>query len=750
MMQGRLIGLVTMIPRCSGQMSSLFRRQLVVTGTNHIRLGAPTMMMTLRSFSTTNNNKKKKKQQPARKLSSKQRRKRESEKAKRRNEWLAREKKLKRQKNLHPAAKMKRILSATDYWFSHVNLMTDHYVKEQLYWHKGYIPLVQLLTFPKFKHWVDLPLLYQAYTNPAAKKRYKVIISQELIQHGKAEAKRQEQLQRNFEKNRAKREKERKRRQRLEARRRKRLRTKRYDEVFEIVRQRLFENLQKQVQEEAEIKQANAKQALREEASVRGFLERNLTYTKPIVKMLEAVDSLMKSTLNAREELTLDDIDDEDVHYAISDEYAEEFCDYLELQDLNDDDDDLDVEYPDYYQPNRQNDWNVSKKANIEIPDSSEKQPGSDSAQDLSSSSNVFVFDPLMQEQDANPTEETGIENENLISNSATDDAEDVEQEKQGNEDVNLEHALVRHKRVTFEYLQELSRPIVDVSDEMKESIYDGYSDTFVDQWSNEWDGLEEGDDKPKKPKKSANMKQYSIVKSRQVMLINTPGKLKNFCDLLMESVRTNVAAHGDDPNFSAIGFDVEYCSLELDIRNTLPAMIQLAGPGNTAPVGLIWLDKFPNHGQNVIGMDNCQPLLDILADHKILKIGVGASKDVNHLAKWWGINDRKFIDYYFAGIIDLEYEGNTKDTSLAEMCKSILNKRLPKSKEKLSKNQKKRKKAGRRTPTAHWRRKDITKEMKEYAANDAACGIDVWMKLKTDTVDDNDDDDETLSEASS
>ncbi len=120
-MQGRLIGLVTMIPRCSGQMSSLFRRQLVVTGTNHIRLGAPTMMMTLRSFSTTNNNKKKKKQQPARKLSSKQRRKRESEKAKRRNEWLAREKKLKRQKNLHPAAKMKRILSATDYWFSHVN-----------------------------------------------------------------------------------------------------------------------------------------------------------------------------------------------------------------------------------------------------------------------------------------------------------------------------------------------------------------------------------------------------------------------------------------------------------------------------------------------------------------------------------------------------------------------------------------------------------------------------------------------------
>jgi ribonuclease D len=175
--------------------------------------------------------------------------------------------------------------------------------------------------------------------------------------------------------------------------------------------------------------------------------------------------------------------------------------------------------------------------------------------------------------------------------------------------------------------------------------------------------------------------------------------------------------------------------------------MIQLAGPGDKAPVGLIWLDKFPNHGRDVIGMDKCKPLLDILADYEILKVGVGASKDVRHLAEWWGINDGKFIDYYFAGFIDLEYEGNVRDKSLAEMCKSILNKILPKSKEKLSKNQKKRKKEGRRTPTAHWRRKDVTKEMKEYAANDAACGIDVWMKLKTDAVDD---EDETLSESSS
>jgi hypothetical protein len=602
--------------------------------------------------------------------------------------------------------------------------------------------------------------LYQAYTHPAAKTRYKVIISHELIQHGKEQVQRQEQLQRDLETNRAQRETEQRRRGKLRAKRRKRLRAERYDEVFAIVRQRLLENRQRQVRQEAEWKRANAKQALREESSLRGFLERNRTHVEPVVKLLEAVESLTSSPSNDNDGvLTVDDIDDDDVHYAISDEYEEEFWEYLELQDLDDDDDDydddyLDDDYPDYYQPNWQNDWNdVSPKlkASNDNPEDSDKLPDTDSVVPglSSSSSNVFDFDPLMQEEhDANSsTVESPVENE--VSDSEPDDAEDVEQEKQGNEDVNLEHALVRHKRVTFEYLQELSRPIVDVSDEsFDESMYDGYSNSFVEEWDHEWDGgLDEVDDAPKQKPAKNIMKQYGIVKSRQVVLIQSPEKLKNFCDMLTASVRKNVAAHGGDPNFSAIGFDVEYCSLELDIRNTLPAMIQLAGPGDKAPVGLIWLDKFPNHGRDVIGMEKCKPLLDILANYEILKVGVGASKDVKHLAEWWGINDGKFIDYYFAGIIDLEYEGNTKDKSLAEMCKSILNKSLPKSKEKLSKNQKKKKKAGRRTPTAHWRRKDITKEMKEYAANDAACGIDVWMKLKTDTVDD---EDETLSESSS
>jgi len=47
-----------------------------------------------------------------------------------------------------------------------------------------------------------------------------------------------------------------------------------------------------------------------------------------------------------------------------------------------------------------------------------------------------------------------------------------------------------------------------------------------------------------------------------------------------------------------ALGFDVEYCSLEMDIRNDLPAMLQLAAPGG--PVGLIWLDKLPDRGRGI------------------------------------------------------------------------------------------------------------------------------------------------------
>lgn len=742
MRQQQLIRLAAMIPYCSGLLSPLLGRQLV---TPSISIRAPSFLAknivgattttsttTTRLFASSS-----KKKQPKR-LSSKQRRKRESEKQKRRNEYRARQSKLKRQKNLHKAGKMKRILSATDYWFSESNLVHDYHLQEQLYLYKGHVPLKELLTFPKFEHWVDLPLLYDAYTNPAAKKRYHVVVSPDLMEHGKQQVKRRQEAQRQAERNRAKREKELKRKRRKRAKERKRIRQEREEEVFDIVRQRILQERKEWLREEREKEEAKHKEALLEESSVRGFLERNRTFTEPVINLMDAVVS-MTSPPNEEDELTLDDIDDDAVFEAIYCGEYDEYVDYLELNDLEDDDD-YDDEYDDRIDDQlfmQEDDWSVWPGEKVTTSSShsdDEKQTGSDSPRD---SSNVLDFDPLLREQDADPS--SLVENETHVSNStATADEKAGEKESRKEDDgtVNLEHALLRHKRVTFEYLEKLRNPLVihDWNDEA--CIYDGYNDVhygdpFMDEWGNEWN---DRDDKPKQPKRK-EMQQYRIDKQRQVVLIQTPEKLKNFCAKLLASVRKNVAAHGNRPQFSAIGFDVEYCSLELDIRGTLPAMLQLAGPGEKAPIGLIWLDKFPNHGRDMLGMETYKPLFDILGNYEILKVGVGASKDVRHLASWWGINDREYTDYYFAGIFDLEDEGNAgenNEKSLAEMCKAVLGKSLPKSKQKLSKKEKKRKKEGRRTPTAHWRRKVITKEMKEYAANDVACSIDIWMKLKS------------------
>ena len=63
------------------------------------------------------------------------------------------------------------------------------------------------------------------------------------------------------------------------------------------------------------------------------------------------------------------------------------------------------------------------QKANNDNPDNSDKQPDRIRVPDLSSST-VFDFDPLMREQDANPSVESPVENENVVSDSATDDSD--------------------------------------------------------------------------------------------------------------------------------------------------------------------------------------------------------------------------------------------------------------------------------------------------------------------------------------
>ena len=97
-----------------------------------------------------------------------------SRKQKARNEWMDRQRKLKRMKGLHPAAKWKRVLSASDYWFSDINLATDEFLIHKLHRGGGWISLRTLLTFPKFQHWTDAQLLLDAYMSTAGAIRYEV------------------------------------------------------------------------------------------------------------------------------------------------------------------------------------------------------------------------------------------------------------------------------------------------------------------------------------------------------------------------------------------------------------------------------------------------------------------------------------------------------------------------------------------------------------------------------------------------
>jgi hypothetical protein len=193
------------------------------------------------------------------------------------------------------------------------------------------------------------------------------------------------------------------------------------------------------------------------------------------------------------------------------------------------------------------------------------------------------------------------------------------------------------------------------------------------------------------------------------------------------------------------LGFDVEYATLDLDIRPTLPAMLQLAAPGPSGPVGLIWLDKFPNHGKDALlkdtTKDHYEPLTTLLADPTIYKVGVNSGADAVNLASWWGINDREYMEHFIAGIQELDHlpeldsflEKTDDDVGyqmptiksvnkLSDLCAVVLDRKLTKKKYK-NKNKDAKK--------SHWRAPELLDRMKSYAAEDAASAVDIWMKLK-------------------
>jgi hypothetical protein len=178
-----------------------------------------------------------------------------------------------------------------------------------------------------------------------------------------------------------------------------------------------------------------------------------------------------------------------------------------------------------------------------------------------------------------------------------------------------------------------------------------------------------------------------------------------------------------------AVACDVEYCTLEYDIRNTLPALIQLSGPTPSGPVGLIWLDKFPDHGRDLLTNPDYAPLVSLFSDPKLLKVGVSLTSDTINLAKWCGIDEKSDADFFFSGIVNIEREIDFEigsEKSLKALAQSVLQRNLPKIKGK----RRSEKDRIHRKPTAHWRTNNLTDAMKMYAVNDVSCAIDIWLKM--------------------
>jgi hypothetical protein len=330
-----------------------------------------------------------------------------------------------------------------------------------------------------------------------------------------------------------------------------------------------------------------------------------------------------------------------------------------------------------------------------------------------------------------------------------------------GDDDSNLDvrNAFVRHRRVTLEFIamieQEIYQNSLDSDDEDEdddhgddyggtEPEYHGYPLFYAEtkEQLREARKLDKSKDNARDDDNNDDEKEVAlpVVKpiqykkygtSRSVQLITTAMELRSFCEALVQSAQKNYADHNNDPNAYAVGMDVEYCSLEMDIRNTLPAMIQLCGPDKVnGPIGLVWIHRFPDFGRDLLtNTRDYDPLIKIFADPKLYKVGVSLSNDTVNIAQWCGITDRKDVAYFFSGIVNIDEvqdNDNVRNKSLQEMAALVLQRNLPKIKGK----RRSLKDRIRRAPTAHWRTDNITGLMKSYAANDVACAIDVWMRI--------------------
>jgi len=252
-------------------------------------------------------------------------------------------------------------------------------------------------------------------------------------------------------------------------------------------------------------------------------------------------------------------------------------------------------------------------------------------------------------------------------------------------------------------------------------------------------------EDPEKEERAEARRKQKQLRKyetDKEIVVVQNIKQLANLCERIRESITESVEKYGTD-KAAVLGLDAEYATLDTDIRPGLPAMLQISAL--EGPVGLIWLDKFPDHGRNVLNDNHYAPLATLLADPNIIKVGCSIEMDAKNLAAWWGINDREYVGHFITRMKDLSHlpeldlflvekgDSDSQMTRLSDLCAAVLGRNLVKMK---SRREDKKK--------SHWRAPVLTDKMKTYAAHDATCAVDIWMRLMDLTLVSHDDKDES------
>lgn len=658
---------------------------------------------------------------------------------------LERRRKLLRLRNLHEAAKWKRVLSACDFWFSKKNLLEDYFVTNALQKHRGWMPIRTLLTFPKFEYWTNAKLLVDAFNSSAAG-RYIVSYDQSLLRPTTATTA-------------SKQNPKRKRKPSIQSIEQLQSPVLPAPAEFPGTNQLLpLEN-----QENDESPAHDLSIPFRDPTETSFFLPEPMIVEHNAERSPSTNEEISLSTDQQRVHSLHEDIfavpiigkDNHEANVSAStietifvftnesenrsEQYHGEFT--VSEQNLNqsnmgsssndssyqqktatengsilvlpaqhiDNTMEDDVVDDDDYETDR-----TDSEDNTDVDD--ESDPDHEWAQNYDEWKDMddWTDDDDNDDSDDDDTDDHDVDAGSDIDESERDVPSHIEETK------NPEDAFVRHRRVSLAFLNliDLERE-QDLEGEDHQEEYIPYPFDF-DSLLQDAVGVEI----PKKRKPNI----YST--KREIRVIRRADELQVFCGEVVRSVQDSLARH-KDPNACAVGFDVEYCTLDHDIRNYLPAMIQLSSPAVDGPIGLIWLDKFKNKGRDVLSNKVFRSLASILSNPSILKVGVSATTDAINLARWWNIEDTKDVRHFFAGVMDLEAELNeaTQGKSLQEMCKSVLDRTLSKLKGP-KKNSFQKRRGKKSYKTSHWRTDVLTDPMKRYAAHDASSAVDIWMKI--------------------